>query len=133
MVQVSLYGGGAYAPHWHAVTVPLPAASDDSRDLVRAAVAGADHLFRPGTRYHKAGVTLLDILAPSSCQEDFFQPPPRPDGQALMHALDQINTRLGRGTVRLGRIPARPEWAMRQERRSPHYLCRWSDIPRALS
>ncbi|WP_374105171.1 DUF4113 domain-containing protein [Pseudomonas sp. MTM4] len=33
----------------------------------------------------------------------------------------------GRGTVRLGRIPAAPKWAMRREMPSQRYTTRWDE------
>jgi uncharacterized protein (DUF2235 family) len=50
----------------------------------------------------------------------------------LMQAFDQLNDRFGRGTVHLGSTGASDgprRWAMRQERLSPQYTTRWSDLP----
>jgi DNA polymerase V len=49
-----------------------------------------------------------------------------------MQAFDQLNDRFGRGTVHLGSTGASDgprRWAMRQERLSPQYTTRWSDLP----
>lgn len=45
-----------------------------------------------------------------------------------MAVIDRINAREGRGTVRLGRIPAAPEWAMRREMMSQRYTTRWDEL-----
>ena len=52
-----------------------------------------------------------------------------PDG--LMAALDEINTRFGRGKARLGLAHKGGEWRMRQENLSPSFTTRWGDIPAA--
>lgn len=46
----------------------------------------------------------------------------------MMAVVDQINQREGRGTVRIGRVPAVPAWAMRREMLSPRYTTRWSEV-----
>ncbi|MDH1106685.1 DUF4113 domain-containing protein [Pseudomonas otitidis] len=45
-----------------------------------------------------------------------------------MAAVDQINQRQGRGTVRIGRVPAKPSWAMRRDMLSPRYTTRWDEV-----
>lgn len=103
-------------------------ASRDSRELVAAAQRALASLYRPGYRYQKIGVVLLELAHAGELQDDLFAPPPRPGSEALMATLDRINARHGHGTVRLARIPAQPQWAMRQELRSPAYVSRWGEL-----
>jgi DNA polymerase V len=54
----------------------------------------------------------------------------------LMSALDTINKRYGRGTMKMasaGLDGERRVWSMRQERRTPAYTTNWADIPIARS
>lgn len=61
----------------------------------------------------------------------------RASGQSrvrLMQALDSINVRFGKGSMHMasaGLAGERREWSMKQERRTPAYTTRWSDIPLA--
>ncbi|WP_455233344.1 translesion error-prone DNA polymerase V subunit UmuC [Geopseudomonas aromaticivorans] len=117
-------------PHYgRTASVPLPCPSHDTRDLVQAALAGLEGIYRPGYRYQKAGVVLMEFVSPGQIQGDLFAPAPRPGSEALMAALDQINARMGRGTVRLARVPAAPGWSMKAEMKSPAYVSRWSELP----
>ncbi|WP_276488409.1 translesion error-prone DNA polymerase V subunit UmuC [Ectopseudomonas mendocina] len=111
-------------------SVPLHSPSNDSRDLVQAALAGLEGIYRPGYRYQKAGVMLMNLASPGQVQADLFAPAPRPRSAALMATVDRINTNMGRGTVRLARVPALGGWSMKQELRSPGYTCRWDELPR---
>ncbi|MNR52841.1 DNA polymerase V subunit UmuC [compost metagenome] len=97
---------------------------------MQAALAGLESIYRPGYRYQKAGVVLMEFVSPGQIQGDLFSPAPRPDSKALMATLDKINARMGRGTVRLGRVPVAPDWGMRQELKSPSYVSRWSELRR---
>ncbi len=45
-------------------SVPLPCPTHDTRDLVQAALAGLESIYRPGYRYQKAGVVLLEFVSP---------------------------------------------------------------------
>ncbi|WP_455233636.1 DUF4113 domain-containing protein [Geopseudomonas aromaticivorans] len=36
---------------------------------------------------------------------------------------------MGRGTVRLARVPAAPGWGMKADMKSPAYVSRWKDLP----
>ena len=47
-----------------------------------------------------------------------------------MATLDRINAHMDRGTLRLARVPAAPDWGMRQGLKSPGYVCRWSELRR---
>jgi len=54
------------------------------------------------------------------------------DRGKLMNAVDAVNLRYGKGTVRLaGTVTAgdRREWTMRQGRRTPHYTTDLRQVP----
>jgi len=130
------------------VTVPLVRPRADSRILVATAVDAAQRHFRSGFNYTKAGVALVE-LQPASQQQneiDLFpgegalrnQPgsaqQPR-DRTALMEAMDGLNRRFGRDSVRIGSAALVSNgdevrsWSTKQERRSPRYTTRWDEMP----
>lgn len=113
------------------ITVPLVRPSDDSAELVRAALIGLKSIYREGYKFAKAGIILCDLAPPGQEQMELElgDEPPRSSG--LMAAMDAINARFGKGAVRLasaGVQTRRREWDMRQERRSPCYTTCWADI-----
>lgn len=59
---------------------------------------------------------------------DLFAPKPRPGSEQLMKVVDLINQREGRGSVRIGRVPAKHAWAMRREMLSQRYTTRWEEV-----
>ncbi len=109
--------------------VPLPYPTNDTRDLIQAALTGVQAIYLPGYRYQKAGVVLMHFVNPEHLQGDLFAPKPRSRSAELMTALDKINTTMGRGTVRPARVPASGSWAMKQQLKSPGYTCRWGELP----
>lgn len=52
-----------------------------------------------------------------------------PSNGKLMPALDTLNQRFGRGTVKVSTQGAYQDWQMRQERKSPNYTSDWDEVP----
>ena len=101
----------------------------DSRDLIKAASAALQNLYRPGFRYAKAGVVLFDIYRPEELPiADLFASRDPDKSRALMAALDAINARFGRETVRPGGTRQKRPWAMRRRNLSPRYTTRLDEI-----
>ncbi len=110
------------------MTCVVPTPSDDTRDLVPIALRGLRQIYRPGFLYSKCSVLLLDLSQRGELTSDLFAPAPRRGSERLMSVVDQINKREGRGTVRLGRVPANPDWGMRREMLSRSYTTNWDEL-----
>ena len=66
-------------------------------------------------------------------QRSLFRPPsPKRETkeQRLTEAVDQLNLRYGRGTVRTATAGVRQGWRMRRDRLSPCYTTRLEDVPK---
>ena len=124
------------------VTKPLIRPTADTRQLVESAARTARQEFRPGFNYAKAGVVLVNLQPASQhqgeldlCSGDAEAAPPTKDRTALMDAMDVLNRRFGRDSVRVGSSVLATHdtdvrsWATRQERRSPRYTTRWDEMP----
>lgn len=119
------------------VVVPLRRPTDDTLTLAKAAADGMRYMYAPGYRFIKAGVILVD-LQPASLQQkelDLGEPEQACDQRErsrLMHAMDTINGRYGKGTVHsaaTGEEGPQRAWGMKQERRTPQYTTRLEDVP----
>lgn len=113
--------------------VPLRRPTADTSLITQAAVTGLKAIFRPGFKYAKAGVMLLDLQSDTVVQQELdLEPQSEGDRSKLMTTLDRVNRRYGRGTVLLasaGLQGDKRSWSMRQERRTPQYTTRWEDMP----
>ena len=110
------------------LAVPLPQATSDSLVVNRWAAALVERMYRPAYLYKKAGVVLSDITPAGRQQTDWLEPL-APTQTPLMNALDQLNQRYGRGTVKVSGQGAHSGWQMKQERKSPHYTTDWEALP----
>ncbi len=113
--------------------VPLRRPTNDSRDINQAALLGLQAIYRPGFKYAKAGVMLLDISPSELMQQELALDGEGadPGSNRLMQALDAVNQRFGRGTVTLasaGLAGDRRQWCMKQERRTPGYTTDWDGL-----
>ncbi len=113
-------------------TIPLPSPSSDSAHLTEVACAIVRHIYRPGHKYAKAGVMLMDLQPNTSEQLSLQLGSEEPETRTrLMQALDSINQRHGRGTLHLasaGTAGKHRTWMMKQERRTPGYTTRWEGL-----
>ena len=137
------------AQYSRSVCLPLPVPTSDSAHITQAACAGLHSIYQPGYLYAKAGVMLLG-LQPATRQQMLLDLARHPgDAQPanrtrLMQAMDQINQRYGRGSLKLAsggadatttaigsgsaRGSARPLWQMKQEHKTPAYTTDWHHL-----
>ena len=109
---------------------PLSPPTDDTRTLTATARRLAERLYRPGFAYAKAGVLLSDLTPRQARQPDLFASPgPSPESQRLMQAMDGINARWGRGTLRLAAEGTAQDWQMKRGLLSPRYTTDWTGLP----
>lgn len=103
--------------------------TQDTRDIIAAAVRSLERIWQDGHRYAKAGVMLNDFTPTGISQLNLFDDEqPRACSSELMKVLDGIN-HSGLGKVWFAGRGIAPEWKMKREMLSPAYTTRWSDIP----
>lgn len=103
--------------------------TQDTRDVIAAAVRSLDRIWQDSHRYAKAGVMLNDFTPTGVSQLNLFdEVQPRACSDELMKVLDGIN-HSGLGKLWFAGRGIAPEWQMKREMLSPAYTTRWSDIP----
>lgn len=109
--------------------IAMPYPTNDSRDLLSAALTGLRQLYRPGPAYAKAGIILSQFVEAAGITDDLFAPKPRANSAELMKVIDAINAKQGRGTIRLARDKGEGTWSMRREMLSDPYTTSWLGLP----
>ncbi|EHN6806650.1 Y-family DNA polymerase [Salmonella enterica] len=103
--------------------------TQDTRDIITAAVRALDRIWVDGHRYAKAGCMLNDFTQTGISQLNLFDDvKPRHNSDQLMKVLDGIN-HSGLGKVWFAGRGVAPEWQMKREMLSPAYTTRWKEIP----
>lgn len=116
------------AKYANGVIVDLPYPTDDVRLLTKAAVDALDRVFRPGFNYSKAEVMLLNLCQPGEYTDDLFAISQPTEATKMIAVLDEINGRLGRGTLRAASVPRNPDWGMRREMMSQSYTTKLDQL-----
>ncbi|MDP8568260.1 Y-family DNA polymerase [Methylophilus aquaticus] len=113
----------------NALTVPLPMATHDTRHLVQAALWALSQIYQPGHDYAKAGVSLGALVPAHRIQQDLFHDSaPTEKSSRLMQALDAVNRKMGKATLRLASEGKQQAWQMKQDRKSPGYTTDWRGL-----
>ena len=116
------------AKYANGVVVDMPYPTDDVRLLTQVAVGALDRIYRPGFKYSKAEVMLLNLCQPGEYTGDLFVTSQPVEVGKVMTVLDQINGRWGRGTLRSASVPAAPDWGMRREMMSRSYTTKLDQL-----
>ena len=114
----------------NAMTVPVPNPTDDTRRLVNVALWALKQIYRPNLSYAKAGVMLSEIEFIENVQTDFFSTQPSPKSSALMTAMDNINRKMGKESIKLASEGFTRPWKMKQGNKSNSYTTRWDGLPK---
>ncbi|MFZ6655955.1 DUF4113 domain-containing protein [Undibacterium sp. TJN19] len=109
------------------LALPLVTATSCTMALQRYAIAALKVMFKAEYQYKKAGVILSEICPASTFQGDMFAA--GNEKPELMAAMDALNSRYGKGTVKLSQDGSRHSWKMRMEAKSPCYTTVWDELP----
>ena len=117
------------AQYQRGLVVPLATPSDDTRQLVCAAQAGLQHIYRPGLAYQKVGIVLVEIIPRAQRPRTLFDDPiAQARSHALMRTLDHINAKMGSQSVRLLGEGWDQSWRMRRAQVSQRYTTHFEEI-----
>lgn len=109
------------------INIKLPFTTSSSIEIARYAVFGLRSIFKAGYSYKKAGVILNDFTPSNQKQLSIFAQSDKRHVE-LMRAVDTINTNFGGQKIKLASQDLKRLWKMKQERLSPKYSTRLSDI-----
>ena len=116
------------AKYANGALVELPYPTNDVRLMTKAATEAVNRLFRPGFRYSKAEVLLMDLRQPGEFTDDLFAHSQPAAADKVMSVLDEINGRWGRGTLRAASVPSAPGWAMRRDLMSSSFTTKMDQL-----
>ncbi|PTX15024.1 DNA polymerase V [Pontibacter mucosus] len=113
-------------------TLTFDAPTDSEPELIGKALKALRQIFRPGFRYRKTGVLLLDLVPANSMQLSLLDTVDREKHALLMHTLDTLRERYGHYAVKYAaQGTGEGSWQLRQENLSPCYTTRLEGLIRA--
>lgn len=127
-IQNSPFDQAEYDPQ--SLMVALPAPTDDTLLINKAAQYLLRQMYKPGIYYQKAGVMLTELVPNKGRQGDLLgYSAQAKSSQSLMAALDHVNSKYGRGALRLLSEGVQTSWGMRRGYKSPNYCTNWKELP----
>lgn len=109
--------------------ITLPRATSCTPTLIKAGMQELTALHKAGYPYNKAGVMLTGLSPAAMRQQHLFITADDSRNTTLMTALDRINDRWGRDTLRYGSSGLVRGWSMKQTWKSPAYTTCWAELP----
>ena len=127
------------APQYRASKmVGFDIATNDTAELLKAASALVDEIYRPGFNYKKAGVFMCELVPQHHQQGHLFTTFPdeeaKQKAEKIMNCMDALNKRMGPGTLGflaqgLRRKKGTPsDWKMRCQTRSDRFTTQWTEL-----
>jgi len=119
------------------IGITLDRPMHSSTELMSAARALLRQIYRPGYRYKKTGVQLLNLVSEDEYQPGLFDLDQSKARIDIDKIVDEINRRMGdRKNPVITRASQGTDhsvkgWKMKAERHSPHYTTSWSELPEA--
>ena len=103
-----------YGFYSNSKTIDLPMATNNSIEIVKAAVSGLETIFKNGYLYQKAGV-ILSHLSDSNNGKNLFSSEKDEKINSLMKSIDNTNYRYGRSTLSLASAGIHKKWNSKRQ------------------
>jgi DNA polymerase V len=110
----------------HTTEFAIP--TNDTTELIQAAISSIEKLYRKGCQFKKCGVILIGLVPESQMQRGLFDNVEREKAARLMQAIDTINAKVD-SPVRWAVEGINQPWQVKFKRRSSRYTTRWDELP----
>ncbi len=114
--------------YFHSINVKLAMAANDTPSIVSSALKGLDIIWKDGYSYMKAGVIVQNLKPQAQVQTALFEPDNKAKLNTAMAALDKVNSRFGKDTIKVASQGFDKRYKMRREHLSQCYTTRIEDV-----
>lgn len=116
--------------YYNHFNVNLPEPTNDVRILSKVAIWALKKIYLDGYLYKKSGVVLMDLREQGQQQFTLFDTKlTDEDSPKIMQAMDSLNERFGRGTIKIGSSMGENRYKMLFQKKTPSYTTDWQEIP----
>jgi len=108
--------------------------TNDTGLIITMLIKKLQAIFNGTQQYHRLCVFLYDLVPEDALQTDVLgqvDPKAHDKAAARMQALDQINTKHGRGKIYYAAEGLGRAWEPKHQIRSPRYVSNWDELPEA--
>ena len=115
--------------YFNSRTVIFDTATNDTKELIKAALAIIENLYRKNCKFKKCGVILIGLVQESRVQQNLFDRTNREKSRRLMQAVDVVNSRAG-CPLYWAAEGLHKDWHVKFKKRSGRYTTRWDELPK---
>lgn len=102
--------------------------TDSTQEIQEWAIKTLNKIYKDGFDYRRAGVILSGLVPNEHLTRRMFDDAKYRQQHKLMKAVDEINRRFGKDTIRLGLRQDAGLWQMKQTRKSQGYTTNWNEL-----
>lgn len=114
--------------YFNTAAVEFPVQTNDTAEIIQAALSVLKTIYRKGYVYKKAGVLLHNLVDENKVQGNLFDKADREKSKRLMRAVDAINFRTN-GSLQWAAEGIRRPWRAALNRKSPRFTTCWNELP----
>ncbi|MEP7278373.1 MAG: Y-family DNA polymerase [Bacteroidota bacterium] len=111
------------------INVALQSSSNNTSEIIKAAIQGFNVIFSPGYRFMKCGVIVMDLVPEAQVQVSLFDGADRSKNKIVMTTMDKLNRSLGKEMVRFAIQGFEKKFKLRADHLSQKYT---TDINQVL-
>ena len=105
--------------------------SSDTSLIIKTAKLLLREIYRPGFKYQKCGIMLLDLTPSDYLQNHLFEKAPTQKKEYLSSVIDAINQSTGNESIFYASQGVKRNWRMRCNKRSQRYTTQWKELVKA--
>lgn len=111
------------------ILITLDTPTNSTIRLTKEALIGLKKIYRPGYRYKKVGVNLMELVNRNQVQTSIFDIPKKIEGDVITNVIDNLNSKFGKNKIKLATVGNRDkQWALIKEHRSPRFTTQWDEL-----
>lgn len=115
-------------PYSNSATYSSTYPTDNNFELQEWTLKILERIFKEGYDYRKVGIILSGLTPSEKLTKRMFDDEGFQRRHNLMKAIDEINRKFGKDTVRFGCVQTEGSWKMKQIRKSPCYTTNWQEL-----
>ncbi|MCX5638566.1 MAG: DUF4113 domain-containing protein [Planctomycetota bacterium] len=114
--------------YFNSHTVEFAVSTNDTTELIRAALLGIEKLYRRNCQFKKCGVILTGLVPENRVQRCLFDDVNREKSARLIRAVDAINAKIN-SPVHWAAEGLSQDWRVKFLRRSRQFTTSWNELP----
>lgn len=116
------------APYSTSATYSSTYPTDSNQEIQQWTIKTLERIYKENFEYRRAGIILSGLVPAERLTKRMFDDERFQKQHNLMKAIDEINQKFGKDTVRFAGVKTEGNWKMKQLRKSKSYTTNWNEL-----